>query len=138
VPLFSWFDHFPDSRAGTCQTFSLFFLENLRHLKDILKLTGPLVTFLISMEKILTCFKRKQEKFRRFVDSEFVKKCHEHVIQHHTHNKRSVLLFVERYKAETIYFYPAFWRTVIPRCNGNFCPSPAKDFLVVPCCAVSG
>ena len=29
---------------------------------------------------ILPCYKRKEEKNRGFVDSEFVKTCHEHVI----------------------------------------------------------
>jgi len=62
-------------------------------------------------------FKKNNKKFVKkicgFVDSEFVKTCHEHVIQHSTHNKKVTGLFVERYKAETIYFNPAFWRTVI-------------------------
>ena len=34
-----WFDHFLDSGAEICQILIVGFLENVRHQKDILKLT---------------------------------------------------------------------------------------------------
>ena len=50
MPLFCWFDQFLDSRAEIYQIFVGFFFENLRHQKDILKLTDLYWKYVLNVQ----------------------------------------------------------------------------------------